>query len=179
MGPALRPSLTACAWLLACASSAPAQTFTLDTDFAEGMQTLGLDLLIDAPVKTPVLISNYAFCASQGQFYALGYARLEPDDGILIGLVHVTKRIDGGVEVVIPDETDIYEDYANDLGEDFRDDYAYNGPSDRDLTLWTFLQTIPCSDWGNLADERTLLPVISIDGVTSMSALLAAETAKD
>lgn len=171
------------ATVCAFATSTTAQNFDLDTDYTTGMATLGLDLLIDAPAGTPVYIGAYELCRKDGDLFALGFARVQGGN-VPIGLIEATRQNDGTVTIIIPDTPDPYgEDFFADLGElgeeyaaEFAEEFEGIDPlyeDDRLITLWTLLQGIPCGDWGDLtADPATLLPVASIDGATSMSALI-------
>ncbi|MGJ8610080.1 MAG: hypothetical protein ACSHWY_03230 [Octadecabacter sp.] len=157
-----------------------AQTFDVDVTFRDGMRILGMDTLMDAPVGTPVYISGFGLCMVGGDMVAIGMTRLEPED-MPIGLLRVTRLANGSVEVEIPDTKEWYEDEfgtEDDLEtfEDpyFEDDYVDMFEDETSLTLWTLLQTIPCADWGEMADDpSTLFPVATINGTTSMSELLA------
>lgn len=168
----------ACA--LGLTSAATAQTFSLDTDYATGTAALGLDMLIDVPVGTPVYIGAYELCHQGDQLFALGFARVDSTD-LPIGLIEVTRQDNGTGTAIIPDVPDPYGDaFFDDMGADddlaFPEDVAEIDPfyeDDRLMTLWTLLQGIPCDEWGALAaDPARLLPVVSIDGAISMSQLL-------
>lgn len=144
----------------------------MDTDYVDALQTLGMDTLLDAPVGAPVYVSEFSFCLIDNSLYAIGLSRLEADD-MVFGLVGVTRRADGTVDVTIPEGEDLYDALDFEFEEEFAD-LGYDPTEDRFLTIWTLLQTAPCPDWGEIAsDPATLLPVASIDGATSMSGLLA------